>query len=969
MTREETSGQRDNPSIDAQEETAGTPAGRKWAAEPETVKSGELQNGAGQMMVGPSDVLQGHRLSEAATVRPAVTKQRGFELSGEAGTVFGGLHEIESARQGAETVCTNTQDRCAQKTKQGDLGLSGAMGAVSGGLHETESALGEPLLPLVVNRISINAVTIRAQVSVAGQLVQAVVDSGAEVTIWSSRHYYSLPSDKRPALKKPTINLVVADQQQNLPAEGVALARLRVHTREFDCPVHVAPISDPLLLGSDILDAQDISVGSRRGLLIDDTWVPCEVTRREVGVCRMSVSIDKAITVQPGQEMVVTVPLDLPQDQVAGAAILEPLVEDQRGLLIGRCLIDLNQQQVPVRMVNLSDQTIKLKRDHPLGVLQPIEQEVLSLGDCQVLVRQTTAEVAESGNSAPAPATLAGVDAGPSSDHVDKSPMAPVPPYETVENEVVREGQGLPSHLHDLYVSAAQGIPDPAVRKQLCEILGRRQGAFAKHKLDVGYFTDICHEINTDFAAPVKERVRPTPRGFEDEERKCLEEQLEAGVIRPSSSPWAAPTVLVRKSDGSVRWCIDYRKLNDRSVKDAYPLPKINMCLDSLGGARFFTTLDLQSGYWQIAMAESDIPKTAFITKYGLYEYTKMPFGLCSAPSTFQRCMELVFWGLQWQTILIYLDDLIIFGKTMQENLEHLDVALERLESAGLKLKPSKCHILQPEVVFLGHVVTERGIQPNPRLIDCVRNWRPPKNRREVQQFLGLANYYRRFVPQFSDLAVPLTELTKKDVDFCWDEGSQGSFKSLVHALCTAPTLSFPRETGNFILDTDASATGVGGVLQQVQDGEEKVLAYGSKKLNRQQRNYWVTWRELLAIVVFLREFRNYLLSQEFLLRTDHSSLTWLLWFKEPQGQLARWLEDIYQFKYKILHREGRKHTNADALSRSPPEDDSCDEYKPGNWKIFLVGGVDIVLVATWSGRSSMKMLMMSSHLVGPAVK
>ena len=230
---------------------------------------------------------------------------------------------------------------------------------------------------------------------------------------------------------------------------------------------------------------------------------------------------------------------------------------------------------------------------------------------------------------------------------------------------------------------------------------------------------------------------------------------MEASVVRPSSSAWASATVLVRKADGSVRWCVDYRKVNDRSVKDAYPLPKISMCLDSLGGARYFSTLDLQSGYWQIGMAEADIPKTAFITKYWLYEYTKMPFGLCSAPGTFQRCMELIFWDLQWQTLLIYLDDLIVLGSSMEENLSRLDEVLGRLEAAGLKLKPSKCQILQREVLFLGHIVSELGAQPNPRLIKSVEKWPVPTSRKEVQQYLGLVNFYRRFVPNFSEIAVP----------------------------------------------------------------------------------------------------------------------------------------------------------------------------------------------------------------------
>ena len=216
------------------------------------------------------------------------------------------------------------------------------------------------------------------------------------------------------------------------------------------------------------------------------------------------------------------------------------------------------------------------------------------------------------------------------------------------------------------------------------------------------------------------------------------------------------------------------------------------MGFDSFGSVQYFSTLDLQSGYWQIQVAKEDVPKTAFITKYGLYEYLKMPFGLCNAPSTFQRCMELVFRGLQWKTLLIYLDDIIILGSSMDENLERLDEALARLEDAHLKLKPSKCKLLQTEVLILGHIVSAQGMKPNPRLVEAVKDWDVPRNRKDVQRFLGLCNYYRRFFPHFSNLANPLTHLTNKNVDFQWTTETQQSFDALKAALCVAPLLAFP---------------------------------------------------------------------------------------------------------------------------------------------------------------------------------
>ncbi|CAL9699311.1 unnamed protein product [Knipowitschia caucasica] len=405
---------------------------------------------------------------------------------------------------------------------------------------------------------------------------------------------------------------------------------------------------------------------------------------------------------------------------------------------------------------------------------------------------------------------------------------------------------------------------------------------------------------------------------------------LEEGVITPSASEWASPVVLVRKKDGGVRWCVDYRSLNSLTIKDAYPLPQIEECLDVIGGASMFSTLDLQSGYWQIAVDSKDREKTAFITKWGLYEYTRMPFGLCNAPSTFQRAMELVLRGLQWETLLIYLDDVIVIGNGVDQSLDRLEQVFQRFQSYGLKLKPSKCHLLQEEVLFLGHIVSGNRVGPNPALVKDVQQWNPPNNLQELQAFLGLCNYYRKFVPSFAELASPLHNLLKKGTVFQWTDEHQAAFTMLKEKLTTAPVLGYPRTEGKFILDTDASNNSVGAVLSQIQWGEERVLTYASSHLSPAQQRYCVTRRELLAVVRFTRQFRHYLLGRKFLLRTDHGSLTWLFRFKCPEGQLARWLEELSQYDFHIEHRAGKQHANADALSRLPNNMDKCDCYQAG---------------------------------------
>ena len=319
-------------------------------------------------------------------------------------------------------------------------------------------------------------------------------------------------------------------------------------------------------------------------------------------------------------------------------------------------------------------------------------------------------------------------------------------------------------------------------------------------------------------------------------------------------------------------------------------------------------------------MAEADKEKTAFSTHRGLFHFKKMPFGLTNAPATFMRLMEQVLRGLEWERCLVYLDDIIVFGRSFEECLENLGIILDRLSDAGLKLKPSKCQLFQTEVAFLGHRVGRDGISCDPAKIESVQEWPTPKSAADVRSFLGLANYYKRFIHKFSDTALPLTELTKKGKAFVWDELCENSFDALKGALTESPILAYPSPEPEaiFVLDTDASEFGIGAVLSQVQNGTEKVISYASKALNHSQRNYCTTYRELLALVEFIPHFKHYLRWKTFKVRTDHSSLRWLMNFKEAEGLVGRWLAKLANYDFEIEHRAGPSHGNADAMSRHP---------------------------------------------------
>ena len=364
---------------------------------------------------------------------------------------------------------------------------------------------------------------------------------------------------------------------------------------------------------------------------------------------------------------------------------------------------------------------------------------------------------------------------------------------------------------------------------------------------------------------------------------------------------------------------MDYQKVNSVTKRDAYPLPRIDATLDSLAGAEYFTVLDLASGYWQVEVEEDDKEKTAFSTPQGHFHFNVMPFGLTNAPATFQRLMECILAGLNPSHCLIYLDDIIVHSTTFSEHLERLASVLRQLRNAGLQLKPSKCKFAQKEVHYLGHIASAAGAQPDPSKTEAVSSYPVPRNVQEVRQFLGLANYYRQFIKHFSEITEPLHQLTRKTTKgFHWNPSCQSAFDELKRRLVSPPILAYPDFSLPFVLHTDASATVVGAVLCQIQNGMERVISYWSRQLNKAERNYSTIEREALAAVAAVKEFYPYLYGFPFQLVTDHNPLTALKGLKDVGGQLTRWMLYLQQFDYTIEYKSGRTHGDADSLSRRP---------------------------------------------------
>ena len=462
-------------------------------------------------------------------------------------------------------------------------------------------------------------------------------------------------------------------------------------------------------------------------------------------------------------------------------------------------------------------------------------------------------------------------------------------------------------------------------KKQVEELLQEYKGVFSTSEFDLGRTNLVKHTIDTGTNRPFKQALRRHPMAYLPIIDEHVDKMLANDVCEPSYGPWASNVVLVKKSDGTLRFCIDYRQLNNLTVKDSYPLPRIDTCFDALGDAKFFSTLDLRQGYWQVENDPETADKTTFITRKGAFKFKVLPFGLSNAPAVFQRLMNLVMRGLTWEACLVFLDDIVVMSTTFEQHLERLRAVFGRLRAANLKLKPSKCKLFQLKVKFLGSIVSANGIEPDPDKLKAIDEWPVPKNLTELRAFVGLASYYRRHVEGFSDLAKPLSELTRKNQPFIWGPDQQQAFEILKNRLMNYPVLAPPLPEGRYIIDTDASDFAMGAVLQQEQNGTVRVISYASKTFDAAERQYCTTRKELAAIIYALKTFRHYVLGVEkFLLRTDHGALTSLFRVPVPIQQQARYLNFLADYNFEIQHRAGINHGNSDGLSRRPCGDKKC---------------------------------------------
>ncbi|MES9904881.1 MAG: pol polyprotein, partial [Sedimenticola sp.] len=699
--------------------------------------------------------------------------------------------------------------------------------------------------------------------------VTFLIDSGASSTILSNKVIEKWPYLIRPKLT-PVQSTLITVTGEATPFLGKTKIELCMGKQKIEQNVLVADIEMDGILGLDFLLTNQCDIMLSKGYItLKGERIPCFVnSEADHDIC-CRIAVGETVEIPPETEIIVSgKPIDPINRHKVG--ILEPKngFMEKTGLMVARVLVDPKFGSVPIRLANFKKTPCTIYENTVAAVFEPVS----------VCTNQIQTKV---------------------------------------ENRI-------PEHMTELYEKSCTYL-DSDQKLKLRDFLVDNQDIFSKSSDDLGTTHLVKHHIDTGNNKPVKTYPYRIPLAKRQIAEQEIQKMEAAGVIEPSCSSWLSPIQLVTKPDGSVRFCCDFRKLNDATIKEFQPLPRIDDNLDALSGSSWFGCLDMRSGFWQINVDEESRPKTSFSIQGGRQmQWVKMAFGLCNAPSTFSRLMQMTFSDLTYKILVLYLDDIIVYAKTFDQALENLKIAFERLREANLKLHPKKTILFQKEVTFLGHRISEEGISTCPEKVKAVKDWPTPRSVRDVRSFLGLASFYRKYIHHFSEKAKPLHELTEKGRKFAWNEECEQAFNVLKDALMSSSVLALPTNDDYFVVSTDASATAAGAILSQIQNGQEKVLAYYSKCFSRTERRYCATRRELYAVILAVRQFHHYVYGNKFTIRTDCASLRWLLNFKVLEGQLSRWLTELYTYNFVVEHRPGKLHTNCDALSRRPCYDAEC---------------------------------------------
>ena len=722
---------------------------------------------------------------------------------------------------------------------------------------------------------------IRIPSSINSVNVESIVDTASDVSIISRKAFEKTGLEKDSEM--PQVNLRMANGTVS-PAKQQATTTINIGNSSYDvCLIVVEDFPHDVLLGLDFILCYDTSINSREG----EVWIgeSCfqlpnpKFRKQHQNLCR---NLER-IRIPARSEIVLPIRCS---KRNSGIYLVEGTeICDGMGISVAATLSEVSDRHLLARVANITANEIILEK----GTV---------LCKCEKVVFEK--------------------DVGKESTNVSEKDADGLSEVMQVENDNLYSDVVAPKTRSFKTTELDIGKTlDKEQRKRVEKLIEKFDVIMSKHESDVGRTDLLKHRIETGDAQPIHDR--PYRISFSERKavRNLVEEYIEAGLIRESTSPWACPIVLVKKKDGTMRFCCDWRKLNKVTKRDAMPLPLINDMIDRLAKAKFFSKLDFTSGYYQVELDENAIEKSAFVTPDGHFEWLVMGMGLTNAPATFQRLMYKVLGGLLWTTSMAYMDDLVVYSETFDEHIDALSEVFSRIRDAKLKIKPPKCSFAKTGIHYLGFIISSKGVQCDPAITEKVQSFSPPISKKDVRSFLGLTSYYRRFILDYAFIAKPLHDLTKDDVKFVFEKKHEKAFEMLKEALVSPPVLAFPDFEKPFIISTDASGIGVGCVLKQLDENKrERVIAYASRVLRPEEQRYSTFKREFLGLRYATIIFRPYLYGAKFTVFTDHQSLQHVKSKKAPNGWMQRWVEDLSEFDFDVVYKTGKTNTDADTLSR-----------------------------------------------------
>ena len=714
----------------------------------------------------------------------------------------------------------------------------------------------------------------------------ALIDSGANCSVCSQSFYEkflsALPLDTS---SKVVINGITHNNNK-VYSQGKVVVPFLIDSYLTSQTFLVVPhMTHDLILGCDWLtDTQNANIDLQSQILTlrpkSDLTIKVQMHAKDIVLEKKRVVLDKKLTLPPRSEMIVCCTIKGPgsgthYDGTVGITTRYLSLLEKKGIMSGSCICKVEGGSIPVRILNANHESVELWPNETVAYFEP-EATIYATN-----LSDLTDGIAATNNS-------------------------------STSNSVF-----------DVSTLDLGSDMDDTQRDQMLQLLKRYSHVFATELSQLGTCDLIKYDIKTT-GEPVKQspyRTNPIQREQIDNHIKDL---LKAKLIKPCNSSWSSPILLVDKPDGSTRFCVDYRKLNLQTIKDAGPIGNCQEIFDNLAYncPRWMCLIDGKSGYSSMPLTDEAMEKAAFVTYNSQYCPTRLPFGLCNAPALFTKLMKSVLDDLPLSICLLYLDDVVVMAQSFKELLKNLELVLERYSKHNLKLNPKKCYFGRREIPFLGNYVSEKGFRTNPAKIEVVKKFPLPEDtddpKQSLHSFLGLAVYYAKYIPNFAILSSCLWDLFKKDVKWEWTRERNDNFLKIKELLINSPILAFPRFTEKFQLHTDGSRTAIGVVLTQIQDGEERVIGYSGRQLSATERAYNTSEIECLAILHGLRAFHTYLSSVPFEIYTDHSCLRYLMSGKLTNARLERWAIKIASYNCVIKHRRGSKHGNCDSISRFP---------------------------------------------------